>query len=244
MYGFCIIKTRISILIIFRIFNLYNGVIFLYKPLITSASKKFGNNRWESFSNKLKRNVFLFSDLEYQHWIQIETDPNIIDFCEQAIKMEIIEENKKQFSIIDMWVKYKNGKQLFIEIKYSKDLNKDSVKKQINVQRLWCKANQANHLIKTENEIILNPIKLSNLKLLIRQINNTLATKEEKVEIVKKHIIEHPKSIQQITLETNIETSELINIICILLYNGYIKCDLDSRHLGKNTEVWKICADT
>ncbi|CAM5238086.1 hypothetical protein LSPH24S_10213 [Lysinibacillus sphaericus] len=43
-----------------------------------------------------------------------------------------------------------------------------------------------------------------------------MATKEEKVEIVKKHIIEHPKSIQQITLETNIETSELINIICIV----------------------------
>lgn len=68
----------------------------MYKPLITSASKRYGNNRWETFSNKLKRNVYLFSDLEYQHWLQIETDPNIIDYCEQAIKMEILEGNKTQ----------------------------------------------------------------------------------------------------------------------------------------------------
>ncbi|MBG9453795.1 hypothetical protein ABE61_06795 [Lysinibacillus sphaericus] len=215
----------------------------MYKPLITSASKRYGNNRWESFSNKLKRNVYLFSDLEYQHWLQIETDPNIIDFCEQAIKMEIIEDNKTQFSIIDMWVRYKNGKQFFIEIKYSKDLMKDSVKKQINVQQLWCKANQASHLIKTENEIGLTPIKLSNLKLLIRQVKNTLEAKQENIDIVKKHIFEQPKSIQQIALETEIETSELINIVCILVYNGFIKCDLDTKHLGKNTEVWKTCDD-
>lgn len=219
-------------------------MIFLYKPLITSASKRYGNNRWESFSIKLKRNVYLFSDLEYQHWLQIETDPNIIDFCEQAIKMEIIEDNKKQFSIIDMWVRYKNGKQFFIEIKYSKDLMKDSVKKQINVQQLWCKANQATHLIKTENEIGLSPIKLSNLKLLIRQVKNTTEIKQEKIDIVKKHISGQPKLIQQIAIETNIEISELIKIVCILVNNGYINCDLDATHLGKNMEVWKICEDT
>ncbi|MEQ6353185.1 TnsA endonuclease N-terminal domain-containing protein [Lysinibacillus sp. M3] len=216
----------------------------MYKPLITSASKRYGNNRWEAFSNKLKRNVYLFSDLEYHHWLQIETDPNIIDFCEQAIKMEIIEDNKTQFSIIDMWVRYKNGNQFFIEIKYSKDLMKDSVKKQINVQQLWCKANQASHLIKTENEIGLSPIKLSNLKLLIRQVKNTLEARQENIDIVKKHIFEQPKSIQQIALETDIETSELINIVCNLVYNGFIKCDLDTKHLGKNTEVWKTCDDT
>ncbi|WP_155591255.1 TnsA endonuclease N-terminal domain-containing protein [Lysinibacillus cavernae] len=216
----------------------------MYKPLITSASKRYGNNRWESFSIKLKRNVYLFSDLEYQHWLQIETDPNIIDFCEQAIKMEIIEDNKKQFSIIDMWVRYKNGKQFFIEIKYSKDLMKDSVKKQINVQQLWCKANQATHLIKTEYEIGLSPIKLSNLKLLIRQVKNTTEIKQEKIDIVKKHISGQPKLIQQIAIETNIEISELIKIVCILVNNGYINCDLDATHLGKNMEVWKICEDS
>lgn len=67
------LETRISIQILFGKFSLRGRVIFLYKPLITSASKRYGNNRWESFSNKLKRNVYLFSDLEYQHWLQIET---------------------------------------------------------------------------------------------------------------------------------------------------------------------------
>ncbi|MCU5086389.1 hypothetical protein OCA23_24095 [Bacillus cereus] len=54
----------------------------MYKPLITNANKKFVINRWISYSSKLQREVFLFSDLEYEHWLIIESNPTIIDFCE------------------------------------------------------------------------------------------------------------------------------------------------------------------
>ena len=60
----------------------------MYKPLITDGSKKFGNNRWLSYSSKLKRDVYLFSDLEYEHWLLVESDPKIVEFCEQALLME------------------------------------------------------------------------------------------------------------------------------------------------------------
>ncbi|MGE7111499.1 hypothetical protein [Lysinibacillus sp. NPDC047702] len=53
-----------------------------------------------AYSNKLKRTVYLFSDLEYEHWLQIESDPDIIEFCEQPIKMEIIHNGKVLSSII------------------------------------------------------------------------------------------------------------------------------------------------
>jgi hypothetical protein len=78
----------------------------LYKPLITDGSKRFGNNRWISYSSKLKRDVYLFSDLEYEHWLLIEPDPEIVDFCEQALLMDGIVNGKLQKSIIDILVFY------------------------------------------------------------------------------------------------------------------------------------------
>ena len=211
----------------------------LYEPLITDSSKKYGNNRWLTYSNKLKRDVYLFSDLEYEHWLQIETNSDITDYCEQPLKMEIIKDNKLQSSIIDMWVKYKNGEEAFIEIKYSKDLLKDSVKKQIYIQRVWCEANQKSHLVKTEEEIRLNPIKLSNLKLLIKEVKNPLNSNYETIKLINNHINEEPKTIQQLYLETKIDLPELLNVVCILIYNGHIKGNLSFKHLGKFLEVWK-----
>lgn len=211
----------------------------MYKPLITDASKKYGNNRWLAFSNKLKRVVYLFSDLEYEHWLQVETDPDIIDFCEQPIKMEMIENGKTYSSIVDMWVKYKSNEEAYIEIKYRKDLLKDTVKKQIYIQEVLCQVNQIKHLIKTEDEIKLNPIKLSNLKFIIKQVKNSVNVDCSTLNIVKSHIIEKPKTVQQVTNETKIEPHSLLNIICILLYEGEIKCNLDSFHIGKHLEVWK-----
>lgn len=214
-------------------------MLILYKPLITDASKKYGNNRWLAYSNKLKRVVYLFSDLEYEHWLQVETDPTIITFCEQPIKMEIIEDCRIRSSIIDMWIKYKEGGEAFIEIKYSNDLLKKSVEKQIYVQEVWCKANQKKHSIKTEREIRLNPIKLSNLKLLIKQVNNSISPNSQTIDFIKNHITGEPKTIQQIGNETKIEFQTLFYILCNLLYEGSIKCNFEVKHLGKYTEVWK-----
>ncbi|WP_240524300.1 MULTISPECIES: TnsA endonuclease N-terminal domain-containing protein [Bacillus cereus group] len=107
----------------------------MYKPLITNTSKKFGNNRWFSYSSKLQRNVFLFSDLEYEHWLIIESNPKVIDFCEQPLIMNSYTNGKLMNSIIDMWVKYNTGHEEFLEIKYSSDLTKQRVINQIAIQK-------------------------------------------------------------------------------------------------------------
>lgn len=54
------------------------GFLYVY-TLITDGSKRFGNNRRLSYSSKLKRDVFIFSDLEYEHWLLIESNPKIVE---------------------------------------------------------------------------------------------------------------------------------------------------------------------
>ena len=55
-----------------------------FKPVFKrKRNGRFGNNIWISYSPKLNRNITLYSDLEYDHWILIENDKNIKSFCEQ-----------------------------------------------------------------------------------------------------------------------------------------------------------------
>ena len=210
----------------------------MYKPLIVEASKKYGNNRWLAFSYKINRMVHLFSDLEYEHWLLLESDPNVVAFCEQPLRMDVILDNEKSTSIVDMWVKYEDGKETFIEIKYSNDLLKEKVVKQINVQMLWCKANDIKHEVRTEQDIRSNPTLLSNLKVLIKQANSRLTKNQMNINQIEQYIDGQPQQIQQIAINSKMEYSEVFQCICKHLLTNKIMSDIDSKHLGRNTEVW------
>ena len=56
----------------------------MYTPLIKTRTGRYGNNHWLVFSPKLKRDVNLFSDLEFDNWVLIETDPTVVTFCDNA----------------------------------------------------------------------------------------------------------------------------------------------------------------
>jgi hypothetical protein len=91
----------------------------MYTPIPIKRSSKYGNNYWVSYSSKLGRNVRLFSDLEYDHWLLIETDPFIVSFCEQPLCIRQEMETDFVESIFDMWTIDVNGTETFIEVKYA-----------------------------------------------------------------------------------------------------------------------------
>jgi hypothetical protein len=99
-----------------------------YHPVSRNNNTRFGNDRKSDFSSKMNREVFLSSSLEYDHWVLMETDPNVVAFCEQP-EVAVGEYNgKKRFSIFDAWVQYQDGSEEFFEIKYSSDLEPKSRK--------------------------------------------------------------------------------------------------------------------
>lgn len=211
----------------------------MFTPLITDASKKYGNNRWQAYSHKLNRTVFLFSDLEYEYWLQLEFDSNVLSFCEQPLKVTSFLNNKEMASIFDMWVLYKDGYEEFVEIKYSSDLQKEKVQKQIAIQREWCKKNQKNHRVVTENEIKQHPIQLSNMKFMIKMIGNPIENKEL-IELIKLAIINSNEKINLEELSVQVQTSlnKTLKIISFLICTHEIKSDFHTKPFGKKTEVW------
>ncbi len=61
----------------------------MYTPIPMKRSTRYGNNYWEAFSNKMNRDVRFFSDLEYDHWILVEADLDIVAFCEQPMRIQV-----------------------------------------------------------------------------------------------------------------------------------------------------------
>lgn len=215
----------------------------MYFPIKIKRSMRYGNNYWEVYSPKLKRNVRLFSDLEYDNWVQIETNPKIISFCEQPLKIQALHDGKIKESIFDMWVLYDNNLEEFQEVKYTSELNGLSNKsersiKQIEVQKKWCKDNNYTYAVKTEVEIRENLTHLNNLKYIIGQVKNSDCIQEDELNLMIQYLSTYKSiSIRKLVLITNFDIGYILKIISLLIYKGYCVVLNSSINLSLETEV-------
>jgi hypothetical protein len=206
-------------------------------------STRYGNNYWEGFSPKLKRNVRFFSDLEYEHWILIETNPIVETFCEQPLRIKQSLNGEWVESIFDMWFKYYDGTETFVEVKYSEELepnhkNYDRVKRQTDAQKAWCQSNGKNHLIQTEKDIRGNRIYLENMRYLlpfVRQRKYLDEIANQITELLKKGSL--PIDDVQTNL-SKIPVRKIRECIYCLLYEGILRSEnIHYVPLGKQTVV-------
>lgn len=216
----------------------------MYTPIDIKRSTKYGNNYWETYSPKVKRIVKFFSDLEYDNWILVETNPKIIRFCEQPRKIQYILDGKLIESILDMWVFYQDNTEEFNEVKYTNELNPSNPKsersiRQTTIQRLWCQENDFSYRIKTEQEIRGNQIYLTNMK----QILSHVKIRSFPIETDRQLILNMLKN-GVTTIGCILKSSSLPSIqrglesISWLIYEGSIHSNLDKKILDFETEVW------
>ncbi len=211
----------------------------MYSPIEIKRKQKFGSNYWEAFSYKANRTVKLFSDLEYDHWVLVETDPDIKAFCEQPKQITKMINGRIVSTIFDMWVNLIDNQQAFIEVKYISDLKKKDVSLQIKAQKLWCEEYGFKHHIKNEIEIRGNLVLLENRKVILSYIRNLEYPSKENINIILKNISTSKISIGAIeTIITNLDTYKIREVICWMLYKGMIKANIDKVRFTSQTEVW------
>ena len=138
----------------------------MYSPIPIKRSSKFGNNYWEHTALKVERNVRLFSDLEYDFWVLIETNPQVRAFCERPLKIEQMYEGKLMKVMFDMWVKWENKNEQFVEIRYSnKSRLSWSIYEKYDFTQQWCRNTMKKTLLlKLKKKLRGNKILLSNMK--------------------------------------------------------------------------------
>ena len=129
-------------------------------PIKMARSTHYGNNYYVVYSSKVKRLCHFYSNLEYYNFLSLEINPNIDTFCEQPLKIQILQDNKLTYAIFDMWVKYHDGREELQEIKYESELhgngpNSIRSKEQIRKEQQWCELNNIDFVIRTDKTIPL-----------------------------------------------------------------------------------------
>lgn len=212
----------------------------MYSPIPTKRSSKFGNNYWEAYSPKVKRNVRLFSDLEYDFWVLIETNPKISTFCERPLEIEQFYNGKLVKVMVDMWIEWENGDEQFFEIKYSnQSRNSDRATRKTLVQQQWCTNHEINFVIKTEKDIRGNNILLSNMKTILPYICNRRHPVETDLHKVKRQLSKIKRcSIAELDRQLDVDPIRIRESIYWLLYHGQLQANTDTKLIGPNLEVW------
>ncbi|MEB1806016.1 MAG: Tn7 transposase TnsA N-terminal domain-containing protein [Bacillaceae bacterium] len=208
----------------------------MFTPIPIKRNDEFYSNYWEGYSPKLKRDVDFFGDLRYEYWLLIETNPDIVSFCERPISIEGVINGKKRRTQFDMWLKWKDGRDFFVKVIYSS--KKESFLRE--VEELWCKNNGYEYLIVTEQEIRSNPIVLSNKKQLLSSLGNRVIPIEIDILKITKQITEERTTIKLI-IDYFKEGMPLLRIkeaLYWMIYQGIISSNMDEKPLSPETEVW------
>lgn len=216
-----------------------------YHPIVIPRNKKYGNNYWIAKGNKVgSRDIILYSDLEFDHWLNVECDPAVKTYCEQPLKISYVLNGKVHTTIFDMWILNKDGNETFVEVKYEKELNPSGknyghIKRQIEAQKEWCKLNNFRHEIRTESIIRVGRYSIENRLKLMSNINNL--KKPTYIIDVANCITTRRKKIEEIysDLCDNLAIDKIILATQWLYYDGEIIADLDSFIWGKEMEVWR-----
>jgi len=187
------------------------------------------------------REVILYSDLEFDHWVLVETNPLVETYCEQPCEISFTMDGKLHSTIFDMWIRYKDGTEVFREVKYSTELEGTHprnyrTQRQIKAQNKWCEQNGYQHQVVTEKEIRKCRYELENrLRMLSVLKSSTEPTWLNALYVV---ISKQRISLGQLHAHfPQLQFSDIANAALWMMYYGRIVCNL-SEIFGKGTEVW------
>ncbi|WP_186785978.1 TnsA endonuclease N-terminal domain-containing protein [Paenibacillus agilis] len=215
----------------------------MFSPIVISRNKKYGNNYWTSNGPKVGRKVGLYSDLEFDHFVRVDTNPNVITYCEQPLEISYVCNEKIHTSIFDMWIKYQDGEEVFVEIKYSIELKPhhhrySRTMRQIGAQQKWCEENGYKHIVMTEASIRESRIERENRIKMLSIVSNM--QKPDNTEKILCAIKMGRCTIQELLrkLDSEFTINKMINICAWLMYTGVVCTNITETLWGHSTEVW------
>lgn len=206
-------------------------------PIINLPRGNYTSNLWLVYSHKLQRELKLYTDLKYHHWITIESNPKVSAFCESPIKTYIVINGIKYIFFVDMWVQWSDGREEYREIILSKNLDQ----KLSDLHKDMCVKRGVNHCVVTEKDIYANNLYINNWIIILNQLSNTRKRDLSKLEytIADWYYSNNKSSIYNLTnkLSSKYSSEDIITVICRLLHNGTLYAHLDIYPFDLSLEV-------
>lgn len=213
-------------------------------PIEMPRGTHYGSNYWIFESKKLHRKVTAYSNLEYENLLTLEMNSDVEYYCEQPHSATVFISGKEYHTIFDIYVVYKNGKEEFQEVKYKQELNSASPngersRKQIEIQKMWCRQNGFQYTLRTDEDIEVGQYFIRNL--------SVLSTKARRFHVISqeadKALISYLSNIKKTTVgflseSGRFESNRTFDYLADLYYRGIISLeDIHNDCLSNKTEV-------
>ncbi len=213
-------------------------------PIEMPRATHFGNNYYVTYSSKLKRNVHLFSNLEYYNFLDLECDPNVVKFCEQPLQIDTILENRMKHAIFDVWTRYKDGSEEMQEVKYDSDLNgtdESSIRSQEQIRRKahWCEENGIDFAVRTDKTLKKGRYYFQNLNVMAARLRRYIPFEEAYYNPSIINMLEKCKTttIETLKDEGFLPTRNEMPHLFYLHSKGIISLNIADKPLDFRTEV-------
>lgn len=213
-------------------------------PIEMPRSTHYGNNYFVVYSHKLKRVCHFFSNLEYYNFLSLEINPEVESFCEQPLKIEILQNNELKHAIFDMWVKYKDGREEFQEVKYASELNGEDEKsirsqEQVRREKQWCLDNGIDFVIRTDKNIPQGRFFISNANMMCARLRRYIPTEDRYYNPRILNALEHSKilTIEELMNNDLLPINNELNHLCYMYEKGLIYMNIENRPLDYKIEV-------
>lgn len=205
----------------------------MYNPIPIKRNDNFRSNYWDAYSPTLKRDVCFLGQLNYEYWLFLELCPEVVSFCERPISIKGIVNNRIKKIILNFWVKYEDGTEVFVVI----------TEKEKEIHQLiynWCQSNNHNYKFISKDDIRKNKLLIINAQKMLPYLHRS-KTLDIDVHLVKKQIVSGRKSIRMIIheLEKNLTPQRTKEAIYWLVFEKKVDSDVYQKPLSLNTEVWK-----
>jgi len=218
---------------------LKNGIKYLIRhilPCWVQTRGSYGSEYWEVYSPKLGRDVKLYSNVEWEHWLLLESDPNVIYFCEQPIRM-LVQVGEKGSSFIDMWVLFADHSEEYREVKLRKDVHAGRSAKQIAIQKLWCERNDFIHRVVTELDLQKFRLQIENCKEFIGFIPHDISLRHQKLQqsIIDIVVCHGQIQFKEVLVKfVGGSEQQIFSAIFTLIHAGVLHAPLDIQRYSNN----------
>ena len=217
-------------------------------PVMTPVNRvghriRYTANYWEDYSPKLKRYVGFYRDLEYDHWLLIESDPTIVWFCEYPLTIQMRIGAHNVTSTLNVMVQHQDGEREVRRLVYADELNASRhgsrLRRQIEAERTWCRLHGIRYVLITDETIYKTPLLISNWKFILRVLKDAeaidVAPQQREIEPL---LDAEGRSIGEIEKAfRHIDPATLKVAIYRLLQQGQLVAPLDKELLSKTTTV-------
>lgn len=208
-------------------------------PVLSSLHTRYRTDRWKVYSPKLRRLVTFYSTVAYQHWLLIESDPEIDTFCEQPLKIKIRLPEGEVTTLFDIWIRWKSGREEFRAIRSVLPEKRSEMGRQIQAQKKWCDLRNIEHSVITAANVRSNPIYLSNCKFLLRHIADLrhadTSLLQEKILVFL--ALNGPVSLGDLKLRLDEIGDGVMGAVCELIIADHIEASIRTKLLTMKVKL-------